>query len=329
MAGARAVAHLHCGPLDGAGGLVDVEIEVPAPTGHDLLVEVRAVSVNPVDVKLRSSVDPGGRPRVLGFDAAGVVLEAGPQASGFRAGDEVFYAGSVARPGSYATLQLVDERIVGRKPRSLDFAAAAAVPLTAITAWEALFDRLRLTADSAGALLVVAGAGGVGSMAIQLARRLTNLTVVATASRPESVAWARQMGAHQVANPLTLLDEVAASSVDAVVTPFSATNVEVFATVLRPYGAVVAVDEPDGLDLLPLKGKSQSWHWEDVFTRSLYEPDSRRHQELLDEVSRLIDAGTLHSTMTAKLGPLNAATLTAAHRQVESMRAIGKVVVEI
>src|SRR5829696_5719255 len=235
---AKAVAYRRSGPLDGAGALLDVEVRIPRAAGHDLLVEVRAVSVNPVDVKLRAGSDPGGQPRVLGFDAAGVVVGVGAEVSDFAVGDEVFYAGSVARAGSYASHQLVDERIVGRKPASLDFAEAAAVPLTGITAWEALFERLR--AD-AGTLLVVAGAGGVGSMVIQLARQRTGMTVVATASRPESVEWCRRMGAHQVVHPRTLLDEVAASTVDAVITPFSDGNVEGFATVLKPRGAVVAI----------------------------------------------------------------------------------------
>jgi NADPH:quinone reductase len=311
--------------------LVDLEIDVPAPEGHDLLVDVRAVSVNPADVKVRAAVDPGGTPKVLGYDAAGVVLAGGEAVTAYAPGDEVYYAGSISRPGSNAGVQLVDERIVGRKPASLDFAAAAALPLTAITAWETVFDRLGLQRESTGTLLVMAAAGGVGSMVVQLARQLTGLTVIGTASRPESAAWAREMGAHHVVNHHHLreeLNEVAPDGVEHIFTPFSAGNVETFAAVLKPRGAVVAIDEPEGLDLLPLKEKSQTWHWELMFTRPLFEPESTYQRELLDEVARLVDAGVLRSTVTTRLSPIDAATLAEAHRRVESSATIGKVVVE-
>jgi NADPH:quinone reductase len=307
--------------------LVDLEIDVPAPEGHDLLVDVRAVSVNPADVKVRAAVDPGGTPKVLGYDAAGVVLAGGEAVTAYAPGDEVYYAGSISRPGSNAGVQLVDERIVGRKPASLDFAAAAALPLTAITAWETVFDRLGLQRESTGTLLVMAAAGGVGSMVVQLARQLTGLTVIGTASRPESAAWAREMGAHHD-HLREELNEVAPDGVEHIFTPFSAGNVETFAAVLKPRGAVVAIDEPEGLDLLPLKEKSQTWHWELMFTRPLFEPESTYQRELLVEVARLVDAGVLRSTLTTRLSPIDAATLAEAHRRVESSATIGKVVVE-
>jgi zinc-binding alcohol dehydrogenase family protein len=326
-----AVAYLHNCPIDAPDALVDVDLEVAAPGPHDLLVEVRAVSVNPVDVKVRAQVDPGGTPKVLGFDAAGVVIATGDAVASFAVGDEVYYAGSIARPGSNAGLHLVDERISGHKPRSLDFAEAAALPLTAITAWEALFDKLGLTRSSRGILLVMAAAGGVGSMAVQLARHLTGMTVVGTASRPESAAWARSMGAHHVINHHHLrgeLREIAPSGVDAIISPFSAGNVETYAEVLRPRGEVVAIDEPEGLDLLPLKSKSQTWHWEFMFSRPLHEPDSTYQRELLDEVARLVDDGVLRTTVTSRLSPLNAETMRAAHLQIETSANIGKIVVE-
>jgi len=328
----HAVAYLHSRPIDAPDALVDVEVDVPAPGPHDLLVEVRAVSVNPVDVKVRASADPGGTPKVLGYDAAGVVVATGDAVTAFSVGDEVYYAGSIARPGSDAKLQLVDERITGRKPKSLDFAGAAALPLTTITAWETLFDKLRLTTESRGTLLVMAAAGGVGSMVVQLARRLTQLTVIGTASRPESVAWVREMGAHHVVNHHHLreeLREVAPSGVDAIFSPFSAGNIETYAEVLRPRGEIVAIDEPEGLDLLPLKDKSQTWHWEFMFTRPLFEPESTYQRKLLDEVARLVDEGVLRTTLTNRMRPLNAETLRAAHRQLESSASVGKLVLDV
>jgi NADPH:quinone reductase len=327
-----AVAYLHSGPIDRPDAFVDVEIDVPPPQSHDLLVDVRAVSVNPVDVKVRASSDPHGTPKVLGYDAAGVVAAVGSDVTSFRTGDAVYYAGSIARSGTDAGLHLVDERIVGHKPASLDFAEAAALPLTTITAWEALFDKLGLGHESAGTLLVMGGAGGVGSMVIQLARQLTELTIVATASRPESARWAREFGAHQVVDHHHLVEEVGAlvpGGVDHIFTPFSAGNVESFAEVLKPRGAVVAIDEPTDLDVSPLKSKSQTWHWELMFSRPLHEPESIYQHQLLDEVAGLIDRGRLRTTLTTRLRPLDASTLTAAHRQVESSKTIGKVVIEI
>jgi NADPH:quinone reductase len=325
-----AVGYLHPGPLNDRGALLDVEVEVPEPVGHDLLVEIRAVSVNPVDVKVRASTDPDGTPKVLGYDGAGVVVGVGSLVSLFAPGDEVFYAGSIARPGTNAGLHLVDERIVGHKPRTLDFAEAAALPLTTITAWETLFDRLALGRDSRGTLLVMAAAGGVGSMVCQLARQLTDLTVIGTASRSESAEWARAMGAHQVVDHHHLVEEVhgvAPDGLDFVFTPYSAGNVESFAALLKPRGAVVAIDDPKGLDVRPLKSKSQTWHWEYMFTRPVNEPDSTYQHQLLEQVARLVDAGTLRTTLTTRLSPIGAETLSEAHRQVEASATIGKVVV--
>jgi NADPH2:quinone reductase len=314
--------------VDAETSFVEIEIELPDPGPHDLLVEVRAVSVNPVDVKVRATFEGG--PRVLGFDAAGVVVATGSAVTAFAVGDEVYYAGSIARSGSNSERQLVDERIAGPKPAGLDFAEAAALPLTTITAWETLFDQLRLTMDSTGTLLVMGGAGGVGSMVTQLARQLTGVRVIATASRPESAEWARTMGAHHVVNHHHLLEEVhaiAPEGVNWIFSPFSAGNVETYAKIMRLHGEVVAIDEPEGLDTLPLKSRSQTWHWELMFSRPLYAPEDDTQHKLLAEVARLVDAGVLRTTMTERLTPINASTLREAHRKVESSASIGKVVV--
>lgn len=327
-----AVASIQAGPVDAPGSFVDVTLDVSPPTGHDLLVEVRAVSVNPVDGKVRASFDPQDEPKVLGWDAAGVVVAVGSEVTGYAAGDEVYYAGSIARSGSNTCHQLVDERIVGHKPATLDFAEAAALPLTSITAWEALHERLHLTSESTGTLLVVGGAGGVGSMIVQLARRIPGVTVVATASRTETADWVRRMGAHHVVDHHHLVEQVQAvapDGVDWIFTSFSEGNVGAFAELLTVRGEVVAIDDPVGLDLLPLKSKSITWHWELMFTVPLFAPGSTAQRELLDEVSRLVDSGELRTTLTQRLGPLSAGTLREAHRQVESSSTIGKVVLTV
>jgi NADPH2:quinone reductase len=326
----RAIVATSSGPVDAPTSFVELELELEPMRAHDLLVEVRAVSVNPVDVKVRASFDADAAPKVLGFDAAGVVVATGPEVTTYSEGDEVYYAGVINRPGSNATYQLVDERLVGRKPATLDFAEAAALPLTTLTAWETLFERFRLTRESEGTLLVMAGAGGVGSMVTQLARKLTNVTVIATASRPESTAWCTEMGAHRVVNHHHLLEEVKAVAPDGVnwiFSPFSAGNVEAYAELMAAYGEVVAIDEPEGLDILALKSKSQTWHWEFMFTRALFDPTSTLQREHLNAVAELIDKGTLRSTMTQRLAPIGVEALREAHRQVESSSSVGKVVV--
>ncbi|WP_369131207.1 zinc-binding alcohol dehydrogenase family protein [Modestobacter roseus] len=323
----RAVVATTSGPVD---VLTDVELDVHTPGPRDLLVDVRAVSVNPVDVKLRGGALPGdGGPQVLGYDAAGVVLAVGEEVTAFTVGDEVYYAGSIARPGSNQQVQLVDERVAGHKPTSLDFAEAAALPLTTITAWETLFERWRLSADSTGTLLVMGAAGGVGSILVQLARQLTGLTVIAAVGRPESREWISGLGAHHVVDRNDLLAqvaEIAPRGVDLVFSPFSAGMVDTYTQVMAVGGSVVAIDEPEGVDTLPLKWKSQGWHWEFMFSRVLHDPESTAHRELLDEVARLVDAGTLRTTLGTRLSPIDAATLQEAHRQLESSATIGKVV---
>lgn len=324
-----AIAALRPGAVDAPDSFATVQLDLAPLGAHDLLVDVRAVSVNPVDGKVRASFDAAEGPKVLGFDASGVVTAVGGAVTRFAVGDEVYYAGSIARPGTNAELHLVDERVVGPKPRSLDHAEAAALPLTTITAWETLFDRLGLAADSTGTILVVGGAGGVGSMIAQLARARTQLTVVATGARPESVEWATSMGAHHVVDHHDLVAavrEVAPDGVDHVFSAFSEGNVEAYAELLRVHGAVVAIDDPVGLDLMPLKSKAQTWHWEFMFARPLHLPEDAYQHDLLVEVSRLVDAGRLRTTATTRLQGITEDTLREAHRLIEAGSVVGKVV---
>ncbi|MEV1317236.1 zinc-binding alcohol dehydrogenase family protein [Micromonospora arborensis] len=317
-------------PIDNPESLVDAEIGVPAPGPHDLLVRIEAVSVNPVDVKVRAGVAPGGDLKVLGYDAAGTVSAVGPSVTRFRVGDEVYYAGSIARPGTNAQFHLVDEHIVGHKPASLTHVEAAALPLTTITAWETLFDRFALTKDSTGTLLVVGAAGGVGSMIVQLARALTSLTVIGTASRPETRQWVTDLGAHHVVDHHAGLADavlkVAPAGVDYLFTAFSDGQAEEFARVVRPNGQITAIDDPVGLDLLPLKSKSITWHWEFMFTRPLFLPTDPTQHEILEQTARLVDDGTLRTTLTNQLGPINAANLRQAHAMIETSATMGKIV---
>ncbi len=332
----RAIGYQHPGPISDPASLCDIDLPRPSPTGRDLLVRVRAVSVNPVDTKIRSSAAPeAGGWKVLGWDAAGTVVEAGLQTTRFKTGDEVYYAGAIGRPGTNAEYHLVDERIVGRKPASLDFSEAAALPLTAITAWEALFDRLEVRRPVAGAtpvLLVIGGAGGVGSMAIQLARVLTGLTVIATASRPETVQWVEALGAHHVINHREpLASQVEALGLGAPSFVFSTTNtndhVGDIAELIAPQGRFALIDDPKSLDIVPFKRKSVSIHWELMFTRSIYDTQDIEQQGiLLGEVARLVDQARLRSTMTQQFGTINAANLKRAHALLESGRSIGKIV---
>jgi zinc-binding alcohol dehydrogenase family protein len=327
----RAVGYRQPLPVSDPASLEDLEVPVPEPGPRDLLVRVAAVSVNPVDVKLRASTDPDGEPKILGWDAAGVVVATGSDVTLFSPGDEVYYAGAVNRPGADAQFHVVDERIVGHKPRSLTFAQAAALPLTTITAWETLFDRFRLTPESSGVLVVLGAAGGVGSMITQLARALTRLEVIGTASRPESQQWTLDHGAHHVIDHHDLVRGVKGIAPDGVTHVFSTHtegSIEAFAEILQPGGAIAAIDDPDGLDIVPLKNKSLSFHWEFMFTRSLFQTaDLVEQHQLLDRVAEMVDEGTIQSTLSQELSPINAATLREAHAMVEAGRMVGKVVV--
>ncbi|MDR9864396.1 MULTISPECIES: zinc-binding alcohol dehydrogenase family protein [Pseudomonas] len=325
----------HALPIEDPQALFDTDIPRPTPGPRDLLVEVHAVSVNPVDTKARAGTFTK-EPKILGWDAAGIVREVGSEVTLFQPGDEVFYAGSIARTGSYSELHLVDERIVGHKPRSLSAAHAAALPLTSITAWELLFDRLGVVEGTGEGkcLLITGAAGGVGSMLVQLARQLTRLTVIGTASRQETADWVKQLGAHHVIDHsqplLAQLQAIGIAEVDYVA---SLTHTEQhflqLIEVLKPQGRLGVIDDPDSLDVMPLKRKSLSLHWELMFTRSLYETaDMIEQHHLLNRVSDLIDLGVLQTTVGEHFGAINAANMRRAHALVESGKARGKIVLE-
>ena len=334
----KAVGYRNAGPVSDSQALEDITLPVPSPTGRDIRVAVRAVSVNPVDTKIRRGVAPSpGEYKVLGWDAAGVVDAVGPEATLFRPGDEVFYAGSLDRPGTNSALHIVDERIVGRKPRNLNFAESAALPLTAITAWEALFDRLKVTVptpEGGGSILVVGGAGGVGSIAIQILRQLTCLTIIATASRPETRAWVREMGAHHVLDhrkPLN--EELSGLGLPAPGFVFSTTethkHLDAIVELMAPQGRFCLIDDPPPLDIMKLKRKSLSLHWELMFTRPLYgTADIEEQHRLLNRVSAMVEEGKIRTTMSAHFGAITAANLLKAHALIESGSARGKIVLE-
>ncbi|MEG8015318.1 zinc-binding alcohol dehydrogenase family protein [Sphingomonas sp. 22R3R2A-7] len=334
----RAIGYTTSLPIDDPQSLVDLDLPKPEATGRDLLVEVKAVSVNPVDTKIRQRrADPDGAPQVLGWDAAGTVVAVGDAVTGFAVGDAVFYAGAIDRPGTNAEYHVVDDRIVGHKPESLDWAQAAALPLTSITAWETLFDRLDVrkpVPGAATAILIIGGAGGVGSIAIQLARQLTDLTVIATASRDETRGWVEDLGAHHVIDHRKpLAEQVAALGLGAPGFVFSTTHtdehVAEIATLIAPQGRLALIDDPETLDISPLKQKSISVHWELMYTRSLFQTaDMAEQGRILDEVARLVDAGTVKTTLAENFGRIDAANLRKAHARIESHTAKGKIVLE-
>jgi zinc-binding alcohol dehydrogenase family protein len=332
----KAVGYRNAQAITADDSLIDFNVDAIRPGLRDLQVEVRAVSVNPVDIKLRSgATPPSGETRILGFDAAGIVKAVGDSATLFRPGDEVFYAGAINRPGTNSELHVVDERIVGRKPTTLSFAEAAALPLTSITAWELLFDRLGVPYGrkaSNGTLLIINGAGGVGSILTQIARRLTGLRIVATASRPETIAWCKKMGAHHVIDHRRSLNEalkeIGIPQVEYVAS-LTATDQHLPAILeaIAPQGRLAVIDDPKSLDVLPFKRKSVSVHWESMFTRSLLQTaDMIAQHHLLNEVADLVDAGLLMTTLVETAGPINAANLKRVHALVESGRSYGKVV---
>ena len=320
-----------------ANAVQDVEIAQPVALGRDLLVKIEAVAVNPVDLLVRDGAQAdGAAPRVLGWDASGTVVAVGPDVTLFKVGDPVYYAGSIARDGAYSEFHLVDERIAGRKPASLDFKNAAALPLTSITAWEALFDRLGVSrggADAGKRVLVIGGAGGVGSIAIQLARQLGQLTVIATASRPESVQWVRSLGAdHVIDHNGDMAAQLLALGINDVdyVLSFNDTeqHFDAIAQVIAPQGKVVAiVPSHAALPMEKLFYKSVTFMWEMMFTRAMFgTADMIEQHRLLNEVALLIDAGKLKSTLGESYGKINAANVARAHAALESGRTIGKIV---
>ncbi|GGG26118.1 NADPH:quinone reductase [Paenibacillus abyssi] len=326
-------------PIEHPESLLDVQVQKPAPQGRDLLVQVKAISVNPVDTKVRSPKErTEASPRILGWDVAGVVEAVGEACSLFKPGDEVFYAGSITRAGGNSEFHLVDERIVGKKPASLDFAEAAALPLTAITAWEGLFDRMGVSQDTTlnqgKSILIIGAAGGVGSIATQIAS-LAGLTVVGTASRPESVQWAKEHGAAHIINHhepfVPQLQAIGLTSVDYIFC-LNQTDQhwENMAEAIAPQGKICSIVETDTLlNLTLLKNKSVTFVWELMFTRAMYETaDMIEQYRLLNKVAEKIDAGELRTTLAKRLEPINAANLRQAHKMLESGKTIGKIVLE-
>lgn len=331
----KAIGYTEAGPISAENALIEFDTEMPQPGPNDLLVEVRGVSVNPVDVKVRAGMEPEHGPRILGFDAAGVVKAVGAETTRFQPGDKVFYAGDITRPGTNAAFHGVDERIVGRKPASLDFTEAAGMPLTTITAWEILFDSFGLQEDSGTgeALLVIGGAGGVGSILIQLAKTLTDLTVIATASREDTQAWVTKMGADHVINHRNPLDEEIKALGIAPRYVASLTHTDKhFASIhelIEPRGHIALIDDPETLDIVPLKAKALSVSWEFMFTRSMFQTaDMDAQHKLLNRLADLLDNGTLVSTVNHHGGTLSVENLRAAHALQESGKAIGKTVLD-
>lgn len=322
-------------PIQDPQSLYEADLPNPTPGARDLLVEIKAIAVNPVDTKVRASRS-ADQPQVLGWDAVGIVREVGNAVTLFQPGDEVFYAGAIDRPGSYSEYHLVDERIVGRKPRSLDNASAAALPLTSITAWELLFDRLGVEqhGGKGQSLLIIGAAGGVGSILVQLARQLTQLTVIGTASRPQTQQWVSELGAHHVIDhTVSIPQQLAELKLEPVDYVISLTHTDTYLAqlveVLRPQGKLALIDDPVQLDVVPLKRKSLSLHWELMFTRSLYTTeDMIKQHQLLERVSALVDEGVLKTTVGEHFGAINADNLRRAHALLESGKARGKIVLE-
>lgn len=334
----KAIAYYASLPINDPESLQDIELPAPVAGPRDLLVEVKAISVNPVDTKVRQNVAPeNGAANVLGWDVAGVVKAVGSDVTLFKAGDKVYYAGSLVRPGGNSELHTVDERIVGHMPQSLGFAEAAALPLTAITAWELLFERLQVTEgkdDQGQSLLIVGAAGGVGSILTQLANQLTALKVIGTASRPETHAWAKALGAHVVIDHSQPLSEALKNAGHGQVTHVASLtqteqHLDQLVEALQPQGKLALIDDPKALDVSKLKRKSLSLHWEFMYTRSMFEtPDMIEQHNLLNRVAELIDAGTLKTTVGEHFGVINAANLRRAHALLESGKAKGKIVLE-
>ncbi|MFN0118302.1 MAG: zinc-binding alcohol dehydrogenase family protein [Elusimicrobiota bacterium] len=325
-------------PISETESLLDFQLPVPTPLESDLLVEIKAVSVNPVDTKVRQRYIPKiDEMKVLGWDAAGVVKSTGPDCTLFKPGDEVWYAGALGRSGTNAQLHLVDERIVGKKPKSLSFAQAAALPLTSITAWEILFDRFQLQLEKQQvdkSILIIGAGGGVGSILIQLARQLTGLHIIATASRPETKKWVEELGAHQVvdyrgflAQNIKNLNAPPVHYVASLTETHSHFNA--ISELIAPQGKLCLIDDPEQLEINKLKQKSISLHWEFMFTKSLFNTsDLISQHHLLNQISDLVDQGKIKTTLKQNLGKINAENLKRAHAILESGQSTGKIVLE-
>ncbi|MBY5920235.1 zinc-binding alcohol dehydrogenase family protein [Ferrimonas balearica] len=334
----KAVGYHHSLTIDADDALLDVTLPIPEPGPNDLRVRVEAVSVNPVDTKIRVRVQPAeGQTQVLGWDAAGVVDAVGSAVEGFAVGDRVWYAGDVSRPGSNSELQLVDARIAAHRPSSLTPSAAAALPLTGLTAYEMLFDRLGLCTDtdhSGDSLLVIGAAGGVGSILVQLARQLTNIRIIATASRPDSQKWVSELGAHHVVDHrgdlVQQINELDCPPVKYVASLNQTdSHLAAIAEVIAPQGKLCLIDDPASFDIMPFKRKSVSIHWEFMFTRALFQTkDIQRQQTILTHIAALVDKGRISTTVAEHFGTINAANLKRAHALLESQQSRGKIVLE-
>ncbi|HAT1823266.1 zinc-binding alcohol dehydrogenase family protein [Legionella pneumophila] len=329
----KAIGYYHSLPITDNKALMDLDVSVPKATGHDILVEIKAVAVNPVDTKVRRNVQPEPQqPKILGWDASGVVTEIGSEVTMFKPGDEVWYAGDLTRPGSNCEFHLVDERIAAKKPKSLSFQEAAALPLTGLTAWELLFDRLQLSTEDKGILLITGAAGGVGSILVQLARQLTQLTIIGTGSRPESIQWILDNGAHHVIDHTkdmkAQLQNLHYSEVDYVISlTHTDQHAKSLVEVLKPQGKFALIDDPQDLDIKLFKLKSISIHWEMMYTRSMFKTaDMIKQHDILTEVARLVDAGKIKTTIAECLGLINADNLRRAHALLESGTSRGKIV---
>ena len=320
-------------PITDPQALYEIDTPTPTPGERDLLVKIAALSVNPIDTKIRRTAQTD-EPRILGWDAVGEVVAVGDKVSLFSPGDKVYYAGSLIRPGTNAEYHLVDERIVAKKPEKCSDAEAAALPLTALTAWELLFDRLEVDTQQEKTLLIIGAAGGVGSILTQLASKLTKLRVIGTASRPETADWVRTFGAdHVIDHSRPLSEELAKIDIQQVDYVASLTHTDShydeIIKILAPQGKLGLIDDPKSLDALPLKRKAISLHWELMFTRSLFEtPDMIRQHEILSQVATLIEEGVLTTTLAEQYGTINAANLRKAHAMIESNKAKGKIVLE-
>lgn len=338
----KAIGYLKTKSITEDDSLLDIELPMPAVSGKDLLVKVNAISVNPVDTKVRSAIEPNeGEYKVLGWDAVGTVTAVGDDVELFKVGDRVWYAGDLTRPGCNAEYQLVDERIVGSAPKSLTDAEAAALPLTTITAWELLFDRLQIAQKSNEpqqqdvSLLIVGASGGVGSILTQLAKQLTNANIIGTASRPETQQWVKECGAHYVLDhSKPLFSELKKTGIEQVSHVISLTHTDAhydeLVQCLAPQGKLALIDDPaKPLDILKLKMKSISLHWEFMYTRSMFQTEDMIQQHtLLNKVAELIDQGKIKTTLKATQGIINATNLKKAHADIESHKTIGKIVLE-
>ena len=338
----KAIGYTQSLPVNDSACLIDIELPTPTASGHDLLIQIKSIAVNPVDCKIRNNVTPEvNHYKVLGWDAVGEVVSTGELVSSFKSGDMVFYAGDLNRQGCNAEYQLVDERIVGKKPKSLTDSEAAALPLTAITAWELLFERLAIKQQapdskscSDDVILIVGAAGGVGSILVQLAKALTGATVIGTASRKNSAQWVKNLGAdHVIDHSKPMLAQINQLEINPVTHVASLTHtdsyLDSYVELLAPMGKIALIDDPKSVDISKLKQKSLSLHWEFMFTRSMFKTkDINEQQNILNKVSELIEQGVIRSTMGKNLGSINAENLRKAHEEIESNKSIGKIILQ-